>query len=93
MLRLAVRESTFYWDFESARELVRRIAFRYKLQHGSWLNVAGSEPSAPTRPSIPRRRIGKLEELRRETGASTHRGRSPTPAGTSCQSILKSPRD
>ena len=48
---------------------MRRIEFRYTPEHGSWLNVAKSEPSAVTRPCTHGRRIGDLKELRRATGA------------------------
>lgn len=53
---------------ELARELVRRIEFRYTPKHGSWLNVEESALSALTRQCMHGRRIGDLEELRRETG-------------------------
>ena len=64
-------EGAFYKAFEPTRaqELVRRIEFRYTPKHGSWLNVAESELSALTRQCMRGRRIGDLEELRRETGA------------------------
>lgn len=54
---------------ERASELVQRIKFRYTPHRGSWLNIAESELSALTRQCVRGRRIGNLEELRRETGA------------------------
>ena len=61
----------FYKAFEPgrARDLVRRLEFRYTPTLGSWLNVAKSELSALTRQCMHGRRIGNLEELRREIGA------------------------
>ena len=61
-------QGAFYKAFEPprARERVRRLEFRYTPKHGNWLNVA---ESALTRQCMRGRRIGDLEELRRETGA------------------------
>ena len=61
----------FYNAFEPGRagELVRRLEFRYTPKHRNWLNVAESELNALTRQCMRGRRIGGLEELRRETGA------------------------
>ena len=54
-----------YTAFEPtrARELVRRIEFRYTPKHGSWLNIAECELSAMTRQCLNGRRIGDLDEL------------------------------
>ena len=38
-------------------------------KHGSWLDIAESEPSVLTRQRIRGQRTGDLEELRREAGA------------------------
>ncbi len=61
----------FYEAFpaDQARELVRRIEFRYTPKHGSWLNVAENELSSMTRQCIGDRRLGSIEELRQETTA------------------------
>jgi hypothetical protein len=52
-----------------ARELVRRLDFRYTPKHGSWLNVAENELSSMTRQCLGDRRFGAIEELRDETAA------------------------
>ncbi len=54
---------------EEARELVRKIEFRYTPKHGSWLNIAENELSSMTRQYVKDRRIGTIEELREETSA------------------------
>ena len=61
----------FYEAFspEKAREIVKRIEFRYTPKHGSWLNIAENELSAMTRQCIKGRRIGNIDVLRREIGA------------------------
>ncbi len=61
----------FYEAFEAkkARELMRRIDFRYAPKHGSWLNIAENELSSMTRRSISGRGIENLEMLRAETSA------------------------
>ena len=59
-------QGAFYKAFEPPRARVRRLEFRYTPKHGNWLNVA---ESALTRQCMRGRRIGDLEELRRETGA------------------------
>lgn len=61
----------FYEAFEPevARELVKRIEFRYTPKHGSWLNIAECELSAMTKQCVGQRRIGTIEELQRETAA------------------------
>ena len=64
-------EGAFYEAFEPerARELVRRIEFRYTPKHGSWLNIAECELSAMTRQSLTGRRIGELAERQAEIAA------------------------
>jgi hypothetical protein len=59
----------FYETFApaEARELVRRIDFRYTPKHGSRLNVAENELSSLHRQCLRDRRIGSSEELREET--------------------------
>lgn len=61
----------FYEAFaaEKARELVRRIEFRYTPKHGSWLNIAENELSSMTRQCLSDRRIGSIEQLCAETSA------------------------
>ena len=54
---------------DQARELVKRVEFRHTPKHGSWLNVAECELSAMTRQCLTGRRIGTIEDLRRETAA------------------------
>jgi len=58
----------FYEAFPvaQAREIIRRIEFRYTPKHGSWLNVAESELSALTRQCLKNRRIGDIDTLREE---------------------------
>lgn len=64
-------KGAFYEAFpaERARQLVRRIEFRYTPKHGSWLNIAENELSAMTRQCMAGRRIGDIETLRAETEA------------------------
>ena len=64
-------KAAFYQAFEPARarDLVRRIEFRYTPKHGSWLNIAENELSAMTRQCLSGRRIGDLETLRTEIAA------------------------
>lgn len=61
----------FYEAFKPARarDLVRRIDFRYTPKHGSWLNITEDELSAMTRQCLSGRRIGDLETLRAEIAA------------------------
>lgn len=61
----------FYEAFpaDEARELVRRIEFRYTPKHGSWLNISENELSSITRQCISGRRIGSVQILGRETSA------------------------
>ena len=64
-------KGAFYEAFEpaKARELVRRIEFRYTPKHGSWLNIAEHELSSLTRQCIAGRRIGEIAELKDEIAA------------------------
>ena len=64
-------KGSFYKVFEPARaaDLVLLLKFRYTPQHKSWLNTAESDLSALTRQCMHGRRIGDLEELRREVAA------------------------
>src|SRR5262249_18733725 len=61
----------FYEAFvpEVARELVRRIEFRYTPKHGSWLNVAENELSSLHRQCLRDRRFQSIAALRREVEA------------------------
>jgi hypothetical protein len=61
----------FYETFppERAREVVRRLDFRYTPKHGSWLNIAENELSSLTRQCLRGRRVGDIELLRGETTA------------------------
>jgi DDE superfamily endonuclease len=58
----------FYEAFppEEARELVRRIEFRYTPKHGSWLNIAENELSSLYRQCLKDRRFFSIVALRRE---------------------------
>ena len=64
-------KGAFYEAFEPtrARELVRRIEFRYTPKHGSWLNIAENELSSLTRQCVDGRRFGDTRVLRTETKA------------------------
>jgi transposase len=59
----------FYEAFApaEARELVRRLDFRYTPKHGSWLNVAENELSSLYRQCLRDRRFGTVADLREET--------------------------
>jgi transposase len=61
----------FYEAFPApqARDLVRRIEFRYTPKHGSWLNVAENELSSLSRQCLHDRRFSTIRELRDETAA------------------------
>ncbi|HJZ94645.1 MAG TPA: IS630 family transposase [Gemmataceae bacterium] len=61
----------FYEAFRpaEARELVRRLDFRYTPKHGSWLNVAENELSSLHRQCLRDRRFGTIAALRREAAA------------------------
>ena len=52
-----------------ARPLVRRIAFCYTPEHGSWLNIAENELSSLTRQCIDGRRFDDTRVLRAEAKA------------------------
>lgn len=64
-------KGAFYETFEPARarQLVRRIEFRYTPKHGSWLNIAENELSSLTRQCVAGRRFGNVETLCAETSA------------------------
>jgi hypothetical protein len=64
-------KGAFYEAFEPerARQLVRRIEFRYTPKHGSWLNIAENELSSMTRQCFKDRRFATIEEIRKETTA------------------------
>lgn len=64
-------KGAFYETFgpERARTLVRKIEFHYTPKHGSWLNMAENELSSMTRQCVSGRRIGCIEDLRKETTA------------------------
>jgi DDE superfamily endonuclease len=64
-------KGAFYEAFEpaKARELVRRIEFRYTPKHGSWLNIAENELSSLTRQCVNGRRLGELSILQTEIAA------------------------
>jgi DDE superfamily endonuclease len=64
-------KGAFYEAFEPerARQLVRRLEFRYTPKHGSWLNIAENELSSLTRQCVAGRRFGDAETLRAETSA------------------------
>jgi hypothetical protein len=59
----------FYEAFSAsrAREIVRRLDFRFTPKHGSWLNIAENELSSMTRQCLKHRRIGDIDQLRQET--------------------------
>lgn len=61
----------FYETFPPARarELVRRIEFRYTPKHGSWLNIAENELSSMTRQCLHTRRFSTIDAIREETKA------------------------
>ena len=61
----------FYEAFpaEKAREIVKRIEFRYTPKHGSWLNIAENELSAMTRQCLNKRRIEDIVTLQEEVQA------------------------
>ena len=63
--------ASFYevFDAERARELSRRIEFRYTPVHGSWLNMAEIEISVLVRQCLGKRRVPDAQTLRRETRA------------------------
>ena len=61
----------FYEAFDAARarQLVRRLEFRYTPKHGSWLNIAENELSALTRQCVRDRRFSDTKHLAAETAA------------------------
>ena len=61
----------FYEAFDpaEARELVRRIEFRYTPKHGSWLNISENELSSLTRQCLSGRRFATVQILGKETSA------------------------
>ena len=61
----------FYEAFpvEKAREIVKRLEFRYTPKHGSWLNISENELSSMTRQCLKNRRLGDIETLRTQTEA------------------------
>lgn len=61
----------FYEAFppEEARELVKKLEFRFTPKHGSWLNISENELSSMTRQCLKDRRIGNIGTLREETQA------------------------
>lgn len=63
--------ASFYEVFEAerARELSRRVEFRYTPVHGSWLNMAEVEISVLVRQCLGRRRIPDADILRTEARA------------------------
>jgi hypothetical protein len=64
-------KGAFYEAFEpeKARQIVRRIDFRYTPKHGSWLNIAENELSSLTRQCVSGRRFADIAMLRAETAA------------------------
>jgi hypothetical protein len=68
-------KGAFYEAFDpmTARELVKRLEFRYTPKHGSWLNIAECELSALTRQCLKHRRFGTIEELQSETATWSSR--------------------
>lgn len=61
----------FYEAFPAAhaRNLVRRLEFRYTPKHGSWLNISENELSSLTRQCIHGRRFATVQILGKETAA------------------------
>jgi hypothetical protein len=61
----------FYAAFppDQAREIVRRLDFRYTPKHGSWLNIAENELSSMTRQSLHSHRFSTVAEIRKQTTA------------------------
>ena len=65
----------FYEAFPAdyARDLVKKIEFRYTPKHGSWLNISENELSSMTRQCITGRRFGNVQSLGKQTSAwSSH---------------------
>jgi DDE superfamily endonuclease len=63
--------ASFYevFDAQRARELTRKIEFRYTPVHGSWLNMAEVEISVLVRQCLGKRRVPDAETLGREARA------------------------
>jgi DDE superfamily endonuclease len=63
--------ASFYevFDAEQARELSRRVEFRYTPVHGSWLNMAEIEISVLVRQCLGKRRVPDAQTLGREARA------------------------
>lgn len=61
----------FYEAFqvEKAREIIKRLEFRYTPKHGSWLNISENELSSMTRQCLKNRRLGDINTLRAQTEA------------------------
>jgi len=59
----------FHEAFEPERALARRVEFCHTPKHGSWLNVAASEPGCMTRQCLANRSIGDIGTLRAELKA------------------------
>ncbi len=59
----------FYEAFpaEKAREIIKRIEFRYTPKHGSWLNISENELSSMTRQCLKNRHFGNIDILRKQT--------------------------
>ena len=55
------------FDAEEARDLVRRVEFRYTPKHGSWLNISENELSSLTRQCLAHRRFATVQLLGKET--------------------------
>src|SRR5215203_6976815 len=53
---------------DRARRIAERLEWHYTPKHGSWLNMAEIELAALAKQCLGRR-IGSIEELRREVGA------------------------
>lgn len=64
-------KGAFYEAFPAAkaRNLVRRIEYRYTPKHGSWLNAAENELSSLTRQCVSGRRFPTVTKLKSETKA------------------------
>ena len=53
---------------EEARRILKKLEIHYTPKHGSWLNIAEIELNVMTRQCLSRR-IGNIEELRKELSA------------------------
>ena len=63
-------KGAFYEAFPAAkaRDLVRRIEFRYTPKHGSWLNAAENELSSLTRQCVSGRRFPTVTKVKPKLG-------------------------